>query len=288
MTEAFVSTAGAAAPAATGPLKIIMPRRGWLSINWREIWRYRELLYFLTWRDVAVRYKQTVLGIAWAFIQPFMKLVVFSVIFGKLAKIDSEGYPYAIFLYSALLPWQFFSEALSRSSTSVLGSGGLITKVYFPRLIVPLSSIGACLVDFAIEFLILFGLMLYYHVPPTLALLWILPLVLLTVLTALGAGILLSSLTVAYRDLRYVIPFAVQIWMYLTPVIYPVKVIPAKWQWVILLNPMSGIVEGYRSAILGKPILWSQLALSLGVAGAVFLFGLYYFRKVESEFADII
>ena len=281
------NTLTATAPIAT-VVKVIGPRKGWLSINWQEIWRYRELLYFLTWRDVAVRYKQTALGILWAFIQPFMKLVVFSVIFGGLAKIDSEGYPYPIFLYSALLPWQFFSEALGRSSTSVLGSSNLITKVYFPRLIVPMSSIGGGLVDFAIEFLILFGLMFCYHVPPTLAALWIVPLVFLTVLTALGAGIFLSSLTITYRDFRYVIPFGIQIWMYVTPVVYPVKAIPQKWQWIILLNPMSGFVEAYRSAILGRAIPWSQLGLSLSVAGIVFLLGLYYFRKTESTFADIV
>jgi lipopolysaccharide transport system permease protein len=272
----------------TIPHKTITPRRGWLSINWAEIWRYRELLYFLTWRDVKVRYKQTTLGILWAFIQPFMKLVVFSVIFGRLAKIDSEGFPYPIFLYAGLLPWQFFSEALNRSSTSVLGSGGLLTKVYFPRLIIPIASVGGCLVDFVIEFAILFGLMIYYGVAPSLGLLWVMPLTVMTILAALGAGILFSSLTVRFRDFRYVLPFLVQIWMYVTPVIYPVTIIPQKWQWIILLNPMSGIVDAYRSAILGKAIAWGQLSLSLTIAAVVFLFGLYYFRKMESEFADIV
>lgn len=268
--------------------KTITPRRGWLSINWREIWLYRELLYFLTWRDVKVRYKQTVLGFLWAFIQPFLKLVVFSVIFGRLAKMDSEGFPYPIFLYAGLLPWQFFSEALTRSSTSVLGSGSLVTKVYFPRLIVPLSSVGGCLVDFAIEFLILFGLMIYYGVAPTLAILWVIPLIFLTVLAALGTGIFFSSLTVTFRDVRYVIPFVVQIWMYVTPVVYPVSIIPPKWQWIILLNPMSGIVDAYRSAILGKPMAWPNLGISFVVVIAVFVFGLYYFRKMEKQFADVI
>ncbi|MBU1693747.1 MAG: ABC transporter permease [Verrucomicrobia bacterium] len=270
------------------PTLVIEPHRGWLRVNWRELWAYRELLYFLTWRDVKVRYKQTVLGFLWAFLQPFIKLVVFSVIFGKLARIDSEGYPYPIFLYAGLLPWQFFSEALTRSSVSVLGSGSLVTKVYFPRLLVPLSSVGGCLVDFAIEFLILFGLMFYYNVAPTLAMLWVVPLVLLTVLAALGAGVFFSSLTVTFRDVRYIIPFLVQIWMYVTPVIYPVTVLPARWQWVILLNPMSGLVDAWRSAILGKPIVWPNLGVSFAVIVAVFIFGLYYFRKMERQFADVI
>lgn len=268
--------------------KTIAPRRGWLSINWREIWRYRELLYFLTWRDVKVRYKQTVLGILWAFIQPFLKLVVFSVIFGRLAKIDSEGFPYPIFLYAGLLPWQFFSEALSQSSNSVVGSAGLITKVYFPRLIVPLSSVGASLVDFAISFVILVGLMIYYGCVPTLATLLVLPLTILTIMTALGTGILLSAFLVEYRDFRYVVPFMLQIWMYLTPVIYPVTIFPPAWRWVLAVNPMTGIVDAYRSAILGKPLDWASLAVSIPVMTAVFVLGLYYFRRAETRFADVV
>ena len=267
---------------------VIEPHRGWLRINWRELWLYRELLYFLTWRDVKVRYKQTVLGFLWAFLQPFIKLVVFSIIFGKLAKIDSEGYPYPIFLYAGLLPWQFFSEALTRSSNSVLGSGSLVTKVYFPRLLVPISSVGACLVDFGIEFLILFGLMLYYGVAPTLAMLWVIPLAMLTVLAALGVGVFFSSLTVTFRDFRYILPFLVQIWMYVTPVIYPSTIMPAHWQWVILLNPMSGLVDAWRDTVLGRAIDWPHLGVSFSVIVAIFLFGLYYFRKMEREFADVI
>ena len=270
------------------PLKVIEPRKGWLSINWAEIWRYRELLYFLTWRDVAVRYKQTALGILWAFIQPFLKLVVFGVVFGRLAKVDSEGYPYPIFLYSALLPWQFFSDALSRCSTSVVGSAGLITKVYFPRLIVPLSSVGACLVDFAISFVILIILMFYYDVVLTTSTLMVLPLVLLTIIAALGTGILLSSLNVAFRDFQHVIPYVIQIWFFATPVIYGTKIFPARWQWLIALNPMTGIVDAWRSAVLDKPFAWGTLAVSLAVAASVFMFGLYYFRKTESRFADIV
>ena len=270
------------------PTRVIEPRRGWLAINWGEIWRYRELLYFLAWRDVTVRYKQTVLGILWAFIQPFLKLVVFSVIFGGLARIDSEGFPYPIFVYAGLLPWQFFSESLTRSGSSVAGSSNLITKVYFPRLIVPLSSTGACLVDFAISFAILFGLMLWYGVPMTLSTLAVVPLVVLTIVAALGTGILLSAFNVAYRDFQYLIPFGIQIWFFLTPVVYPVRAIPQKWQWLLALNPMTGIVDAYRSAILGKPFEWNNLAISMAVALVVFIAGLFYFRRMESSFADVV
>ena len=271
------------------PTRVIEPRRGWLAVNWGEIWRYRELLFFLAWRDVTIRYKQTALGVLWAFIQPFLKLVVFGVIFGKVAKIDfGENVPYAVGMFAGLLPWQFFSEALSRSSSSVAGSSNLITKVYFPRLIVPLSSAGACLVDFAISFTILFGLMLWYGVPITLSMLAIVPLVVLTILAALGAGILLSAFNVAYRDFQYLVPFGIQIWFFLTPVVYPMSKFPQKWQWIIALNPMTGIVEAYRSAILGRPFAWGTLAISVAVTAAVFLFGIYYFRKVESSFADVV
>lgn len=267
---------------------IIEPRKGWLGVNWREIWNYRELLFFLTWRDVKVRYKQTVLGFLWAFIQPFLKMVVFSVVFGRLAKMDSEGFPYPIFVYAGLLPWQFFAETLNRSSQSVVGNANLITKVYFPRLIMPISSVGACLVDFAISFSILIGLMFYYGIMPTFAAVLVLPLILLTIFTALGVGTLLSALNVAYRDFRYVIPFMVQIWMFATPVIYPVKIVPKNWQWLLFLNPMSGIVDAYRSAILGKPFAWGNLAISVNVALLAFLCGLMYFRRFEREFADIV
>lgn len=269
-------------------VRIIRPPRGWLPVRWDELWRYRELLYFLTWRDVKVRYKQTALGVLWAFIQPFLKLVVFTVIFGKVAKLDSEGFPYPIFLYAGLLPWQFFSEALSRSSTSVIGSANLITKVYFPRLIIPLSSVGACLVDFLIAFGILIGLMIYYHVALSWRLLWIMPLIGMTVLTTLAFGIWFSSVCVTFRDFRYVLPFLEQIWMYVTPVVYPVKMLPLGWQWLVTLNPVTGIVSGYRAAILGRPWDAPALVISTGISVVLFLFALYYFRRVEARFADIV
>lgn len=267
---------------------VIQPSRGWIAINWRDIWRYRELLYFLTWRDLKIRYRQTVLGFLWAFIQPFLKMVVFSMVFGKLAKMDSEGFPYPIFLYAGLLPWQFFSDSLSRSSESVVLSAHLITKVYFPRLVIPLASTGAALVDFGVSFTILIGLMVYYRVLPTAATLAVLPLVPLTVLTALGVGIFLSALNVAYRDFRHTVPFLVQIWMFLTPVIYPVRIVPQRWQWLVALNPMAGIVDAYRSAILGKPFAWGNLTISTAVAVVVFFFSAVYFRRLERQFADIV
>ncbi len=270
------------------PTIIIEPTRSWLSLKLRDLWQYRELLYFLTWRDVKVRYKQTVIGFLWAIIQPLLKMVVFSIIFGGLAKMDSEGFPYPIFLYAGLLPWQFFASAVSRSGESVVASANLVKKVYFPRLVIPIASVGACLVDFAISFIILIVLMFYYSIIPTLSIFMVLPLVLATIFTALGVGMFISALNVAYRDFRYVLPFLVQIWMFLTPVIYSTGIIPENWRWLILLNPMAGIVDAYRSAILGKPFEWGNLGISMGMAVVIFLCGLMYFRKTERYFADII
>ena len=270
------------------PTIIIEPTRSWLSLKLGDIWQYRELLYFLTWRDVKIRYKQTAIGFLWAIIQPFLKMVVFSIIFGGLAKMDSEGFPYPIFLYAGLLPWQFFASSVSRSGQSIVGSANLIKKVYFPKLIIPVASVGACIVDFAISFIILIVMMLYYSIIPTLSTFMVLPLVLATIFTALGVGMLISALNVGYRDFRYVLPFLVQIWMFLTPVIYPTRIIPENWRWLILLNPMAGIVDAYRSAILGKPFEWGSLGISMGMAVVIFLCGLMYFRKTERYFADIV
>jgi lipopolysaccharide transport system permease protein len=270
------------------PEKIIAPRHGWLAINWAEIWRFRELLYFLAWRDIKLRYKQTVLGLLWAFLQPFLKLVVFSVVFGGMAKMDSQGFPYPVFLYAGLLPWQFFQEALSRSSQSLVAGSNLISKVYFPRLLIPLSSVGGCLVDFGISFLILVGLMFHYDMAPTWATLAVLPLVGMTILTALAAGMLFGALNLAYRDFRYVVPFVVQLGLFVTPVIYPVRLVPEAYQWVMCLNPMAGLIGGYRAAILGLPFEALHLAVSAATATLLFLFALYYFRRLESRFADIV
>jgi len=267
---------------------IIEPTRSWLSLKLRDLWEYRELLYFLTWRDVKIRYKQTVIGFLWAIIQPLLKMVVFSIIFGGLAKMGSEGFPYPIFLYAGLLPWQFFASAVSRSGESIVGSANLIKKVYFSRLIIPIASVGACLVDFAISFIILIILMFYYNIIPTLSTFMVLPLVLATIFTALGVGMFISALNVAYRDFRYIVPFFVQIWMFLTPVVYSTGIIPENWRWLILLNPMAGIVDAYRSAILGKAFEWGNLGISMGIAVVIFLCGLIYFRKTERYFADIV
>lgn len=272
------------------PLQVIEPVRGWVKIDWKELWRYRELLYFLTWRDVKVRYKQTVLGAAWAILQPFMTMVVFSLFFGRLAGLGQKtgGVPYPIYVYAGLLPWTFFANSLTNSGQSVVGSSNLITKVYFPRLVIPLAAVGAGLVDLCVAFSVLLGMMAFYHTPLSWQLLLV-PLFLVgTILAATGVGALLSALTVAYRDFRYVVPFLVQLWMFATPVIYPPTIVPEKWRWALSLNPMAGLIEGFRGAFLGKPLPWEHILLSLGVSLVLFLGGAAYFRKVERDFADII
>ncbi len=268
---------------------VIAPHKGWLGLNVGEMWRHRELAYIFAWRDVKVRYKQTLLGFLWALLQPLTKLVIFTVIFGRLAKIDSEGAPYAVFVYAGLLPWEFFAEALQRSSQSIIEQQSLVTKASFPRMLMPVGAMGASLVDFAVSFLILLALILYY---PDVHLGWrlvgVIPLVVLTIIVATGVGTFLSALNVAYRDFRYVIPFLIQVWMFLTPVIYPVSVVPPKWQWLISLNPMSGIVDAFRSVVLAKPMAWTNLGISTSVALLAFVVGVKYFRRVERSFADII
>ncbi|MBE2262346.1 MAG: ABC transporter permease [Burkholderiaceae bacterium] len=267
---------------------VIEPPKGWHMLNWRELWAYRELLWVLTARDVKVRYKQTVLGAAWAIIRPFTTMVIFSVIFGQLAKMPSDGFPYPVFVYAGLLPWTFFAGAIGTSGQSLVGSAHLVSKVYFPRLIIPLSSVGAGLVDLLVSTGILLLMMLWYGVgwsPNLLAA----PLLLLAVVfTALGVGTLLSALTVAYRDFTHLTPFMVQIWMYATPVIFPVSLVPERWQWLLYLNPMTGLVEGFRSAFLGKPFDLTGLGISFAIAVALFAIGVAYFEKVERRFADII
>jgi lipopolysaccharide transport system permease protein len=277
---------GAAAPSIT----IIEPGEGWAAIEWSELWRYRELLYFLTWRDVKIRYKQTALGAAWAILQPFMQMLVMTLFFGRMAGLDQKtgGVPYPIFLFAALLPWTFFSNAIANSGNSLVGSSNLITKVYFPRLIIPLASVGAGLVDLAVSFVVLLAMMLYYHTAITWQVVLV-PLFLLgTVLTATGVGTLLSALTVAYRDFRYVVPLLVQLWMFVSPVMYPSDIVPAQWRGLYFLNPMAGLIEGFRAAFLGRPLDPGHIVLSLVVSVALFVGGAAYFRKVERSFADII
>jgi lipopolysaccharide transport system permease protein len=271
------------------PVLKIRPPKGWSSLGLEELWEYRELLYFLTWRDVKVRYKQTVLGAAWAIIQPFFMMVVFSLFFGKLGGIPSDGIPYPIFAFCALLPWQLFAHALSESSNSLIANERLITKVYFPRLIVPISAVLGGLVDFAIAFFILLGMMAYYGIRPTVMIITLPLFLLLAVMTALGVGLWLSALNVQYRDVRYTISFLTQFWLFATPVAYPSSIVPERWRWLYGLNPMAGVVEGFRWALLGKtkgPGL--MLAVSILAVVLIFIGGFYYFRRMEQTFADIV
>jgi lipopolysaccharide transport system permease protein len=273
----------------TQPTVIIKPRRGLLNLDLQAVWQYRELLYFLTWRDVKVRYKQTVLGVAWALIQPLMIMVIFTVIFGKFAKISSDGFPYPVFAYTALLPWHFFSQAISRSGTSLVQSANLISKIYFPRLIIPVAAALGPLIDFLVAFCILLGLMVWYGITPTW---WALALplfMLLALLTALAVCLFLSALCVKYRDVVHTIPFLVQFWMYASPVAYPVSLLPERWQLLYSLNPMVGVIEGFRWALLGKTGPdFAVIAVSTIVVLVLLFGGIIYFRQMERTFADVI
>jgi lipopolysaccharide transport system permease protein len=286
----FRSKGMTAAPhSASTDVLIIEPTRGWLKINFREIWEYRELLYFLVWRDIKVRYKQTALGAAWAILQPVMTMIVFSVFFGRLAKVPSDGIPYPIFAYAALLPWQLFAFALSESANSLVGSQNLIQRVYFPRLVIPIAGVLAGLVDFAIAFVVLLGMMAYYRIHPTAAILVLPVLIGFAVAAALSVGLWLSALNVQFRDVRYTIPFLTQFWMFATPVAYPSSLVPEKWRALYGLNPMAGVVEGFRWALLGKstspgPLLWVSVAAVI----LLLIGGLAYFRRMEKTFADIV
>lgn len=283
-------TGGAAPEPDTGDVYVIEPRRGWARLDVGELWRYRELLYFLTWRDIKIRYKQTVLGAAWAILQPLLTMVVFSVFFGHLAGLGAktQGVPYPIFVYAGLLPWTFFANAITAGSNSLVGSANLVTKVYFPRLIIPLASVGAGLVDLAVSFLVLLGMIAYYGTP--LSWQWMLLPILIAgiLLAATGVGTLLSALTVTYRDFRYVVPFLVQIWMFVTPVIYPPTIVPERWRWLLALNPMAGLIDGFRAALLASPLDGRQVGISLAAAALLFLAGTGYMRSAERRFADII
>jgi lipopolysaccharide transport system permease protein len=267
---------------------VIEPPKGWRMLDWRELWAYRELLWVLTARDVKVRYKQTVLGAGWAIVRPFTAMVIFSVVFGQLAKMPSDGYPYPVFVYAGLLPWTFFAGALTASSSSLLASSHLISKVYFPRLIIPLASVGSGLVDLLISTAILLLMMLWYGVGWSWNLLAAPVLMMGVVFAALGIGTLLAALTVSYRDFVHVTPFMVQIWLYITPVVFPVSLVPPQWQWLLHLNPMTGLVEGCRSAFLGKPFDLAGLSISLATALAVFAIAVMYFERIERRFADIV
>ncbi len=275
------------AQAAAAREVVIRPRRGWIAIDWRELWEQRELMYFLVLRDIKVRYKQTVLGVAWAVIQPVLAMTIFSIIFGRFAKVPSDGLPYPVFVYAGLLPWQFFSQTVSQAGLSLVNQQQLLTKVYLPRMFVPSASAGSSFVDLCISFLVFFILMLIYGVAPGWDALAVPGLVLLTLCASLGTGLFLAALTVSYRDFRYVIPFMMQLWMYLSPVIFPVSLVPERFQWILALNPLTGIIDGFRSALLGTPWNLDTLLVSSLVAFGLLILGMYYFRKTERRFADI-
>jgi lipopolysaccharide transport system permease protein len=276
-------------PANSDNLTIIEPKKGWIPVNLKEIWKYRGLLYFLTKRDIKVRYKQTVLGGLWAIIQPFFTMVVFTLFFGRLAKVPSDGIPYPIFVYAGLLPWTYFSNALAASGNSLVGNANLITKVYFPRIIVPASAAMAGLVDFFVALSVLCIMMVYYNFIPSIGLLLFPFLLGLTFLCAVGAGLWLSALNVQYRDIRYIIPFLIQLWMFVSPVIYPISMVDKKYQWLLALNPMGGIIKAFRASLLGHmPIDWNLLGISSVIIFSMFFSGIYYFRRMEKTFADVV
>lgn len=267
----------------------IRPTHGWRFLDLRELYECRELIYFLTWRDIKIRYKQTAIGAAWAIIQPFCAMVVFSLFFGKLARIPSEGLPYPIFAYSALVPWTYFANSLTNASNSLVTHQQTITKVYFPRVILPLSSILGGLADFLIAFMVLIGMMFFYHIYPTGAI-WTIPLfLLLSMITAFGVGLWLSALNVQYRDVRYAMGFLIQIWLFATPIAYPITIVPERWRVLYGLNPMVGVIEGFRKALLGKGTIWGpSLAVSISIIILILIGGIFYFRKMERTFADVV
>ncbi|HUU40797.1 MAG TPA: ABC transporter permease [Desulfatiglandales bacterium] len=267
----------------------IAPSRGWRPINFKELWRYRELLYFLTWRDVKIKYKQTLLGVAWAVLQPFFTMIVFTIFFGRLAKIPSEGVPYPIFSYAGLLLWTYFTGAVSRASNSLVGGTNLITKIYFPRILMPVASTLAGIIDYFIALSILILMMVFYHVTPGVSMLLLPILLLCSLMAATGVGFWLSALNVKYRDIKYVVPFLIQLWLFATPVIYPASMLPEKYQWILSLNPMAGVIEAHRACILGnKPVDWNSLIISVGMILLIFISGAFYFKKMERSFADVI
>jgi len=273
---------------ATEPLVSIRPSGRWAAFNLRDLWSYRELLYFLIWRDVKVRYRQTALGVAWAIIQPLFSMLVFTLFFGRLAGIRSDNIPYPLFAYAGLLPWTFFANAISNSGNSLVGSANLITKVYFPRMIIPAAVIGAGLVDLGISFIVLIPLMVYYGTTVTWGLLMFPVVLLLTTLLALGVGMWLSALNVKYRDVRFALPFIVQLWMFVSPVIYPASFLPPRLRLLFALNPMTGIIEGYRSSLFGLPFNWKALLVATLITIGALVYSSFAFRRMEKSFADIV
>jgi lipopolysaccharide transport system permease protein len=271
------------------PLFIIEPKKSLLGFDWRELVVYRELIYFLMWRDVKVRYKQTALGVTWVILQPLVMMLIFTLFFGRLAGLPSDGVPYALFAYGGLLPWTFFAAAAALSGNSIVSSANLITKVYFPRLIIPIAAIGAVLLDLVISFGVLAVLMIYWGVGPTPKLLMLVPLVLMLTMLAFGFGTLMSAVNVKYRDVRIALPFLLQIWFFLSPIIYPSSLVPQRWRWLLALNPMTGIVEGFRTALYGrKPFDWMSLGSSIAITFALCVCAVFVFKRMEKGFADIV
>ncbi len=270
------------------PLFTITARRRTMGSDLGDLWTHRELFYFLTWRDVKVRYKQTVLGALWAILQPFLTMVVFTLFFGRLARIPSNGVPYPIFAYAGLLPWTFFSNAVTSAGNSVVGNASLITKVYVPRMIIPGSAVAAALLDFAIAGLILIAMMVYYGVAISAQAAMLAPLTVLLAVLAFGVGTFMAGLNVKYRDVRHALPFVIQLWMFATPIIYPSNFVPAKWRWLLVLNPLTGIIEGFRGALFGLDFQWFGFAVAACAAGGILTYSVHSFRRMEREFADIV
>ncbi len=268
---------------------IIKPSQGWVPLKLGELYEYRELIYLLAWRDIKVRYKQTVLGVGWAILQPFFTMIIFSIFFGKLAGIPSDGIPYPIFAYAALVPWTFFANGVRQSSSSLVGGAEMIRKIYFPRLVIPLSSVLSGVLDFILAFTLLLLMMLFYGIVPTVAVLWLPALLLLALVTSLGVGFWLTAMNVQFRDVKYVVPFLIQAWMFATPIAYPSSLVPERWRLFYGLNPMVGVVEGFRWALLGvKTAPGAMIVVSSIVAVVLFVTGAFYFRRMERSFADVI
>jgi lipopolysaccharide transport system permease protein len=270
------------------PVVTIEPRSSWRALNLRELWAHRELLYFLIWRDVKVRYKQAAFGAAWALLQPLFLMVVFTLFYGRLASIDTGAVPYPLFALAGLVLWTFFAAAVTGSGNSVVNNAHLITKVYFPRMLVPASAVGACAVDFLLAFLLLAGMTAYYGVALTPRVLMLPPLFLMTTLFALGTGLWLSALNVKYRDVRFVLSFAIQLWLFASSVVIPSSAVPERWRWLLLFNPMSGYVEGFRASLFGQPFDWRALAAAAAITVCVLVYAAFAFRRMEKSFADVI
>lgn len=286
-TTTAVSRASAHAP--TAPVVRIRPTKGWVSLRLHELWEYRELLYFFVWRDVKVRYKQTVLGALWAVLQPFVTMVVFSLFFGVLIGVASDGVPYPIFTYTALVPWTFFANSLTQATSGMVSNADLLKKIYFPRLALPLARVLAGLIDFVLAFIVLIGLMLFYGITPTVNTLWLPLLVLLAVVTATGVGLWFAAMNVQFRDVGYIVPFVAQLWMYATPVVYSSTLLPEPWRTLYAINPMVGVVEGFRWALLGTETApGPMVAVSALVAVSLLVSGAYYFKRLEKTFADVV